>query len=264
MQQRIRTQWKSVYRNISLASSKWNQVKGPMTAAIATLTDARWKPVQPTRWIMRGGEAYADFGLEHGVSHHQVLHRLSDDLQNDLWEHAAEAYCGGGLQLGRPHFGPAGKAHADLIKSGEFEAARALECIVCNKSWPGARLLQTEIIEASQAICSRCDKGCTETPFHRYYECEANASIDSRLVSRTMDLRQRAATMPEWECLWFRGILQATQSDKRLGGWTSVNVMSMFREILIAFCTGLARPELMEVEAPIRSHQNDELQPEQP
>ena len=89
-----------------------------------------------------------------------------------------------------------------------FEEARALGCIICNKSWTGARLLEANIIEdPAQAECQRCKKGLLETSFHRYYGCEANADIDSHFVRKSHDIRHKAVISPELECLWYRGIL---------------------------------------------------------
>ena len=188
-----------------------------MTAVIATLLDAGWKPITPCKWLIRKALVYANFVAEEGVSHHEVLHKLQQDIQDDLWEHASQANCGTGLELGRPHFGPVSKAHAAFIRSEQFEEAKALECLVCNKSWNGARLFHSDIIDYPQAMCTRCDSGALETPFHRYCSCKANDLIESDHVRKTQDLCRKAANQPEWACLWFRGILPGIAIGEPVG-----------------------------------------------
>ena len=62
----------------------------------------------------------------------QALHRFEEDLEAKLWKEASTARHGGGLEKGKPNFGPASKAHATLVGKGEHKKAKAIELISCN------------------------------------------------------------------------------------------------------------------------------------
>jgi hypothetical protein len=188
-----------------------------MTATIATLIDAKWKPIDPAAWITpatSGGsssnagnsEQLASFMEMEGQSAKEILHRLEEDLEAKLWQEASTTRKGAGLEKGTPHFGPAAKAHADFVKKGEHKIAKAVELIVCNKVWTKQRLLEAELITEEDALCDRCGE-CIETDLHRYYECQANRCIDSDDVAKTQYLTKEARREPHNACKWFRAIL---------------------------------------------------------
>lgn len=72
------------------SSTRWMRVKGPLSAAIATLLDMGWKPIHPTKWLDRGRQVH-DFVEYPGISHHKVRHLVGNDLTRQLWEEAASA-----------------------------------------------------------------------------------------------------------------------------------------------------------------------------
>ena len=148
--------WHRKHARMKNAKSKWQCVRGPMDATIATLMEAKWKPESPTCWVTPDGKYKTNFIHEHGVSHHRVLHALRTGLEADLWKHAAEADRGSGLEDGMPHFGPASSTYDTFVKKGKHAMARALELIITNRSWCGARLLQANIITEEEAKCKRC------------------------------------------------------------------------------------------------------------
>ena len=70
-----------------------------------------------------------------GQAAKEIQHRFEEDLEAKLWKDASKAYNGKGLENGKPNFGPASKAHAQMIKNGDFDKAKAIELIVSNKIW---------------------------------------------------------------------------------------------------------------------------------
>ena len=87
-----------------------------------------------------------------------------------MWQEAARHYKGGGLAMGGPSFRGAAKAKRDLLRSGQFELASALEAFVVGGE---------SVREIWQGIkrCTRCTGGFLETALHSYYLCGANAEI---------------------------------------------------------------------------------------
>ena len=113
------------------------------------------------------------------------------------------------MQSGIPSFDVASCAHAELIREGKHNEARALEHILTNKVWCGARLLDGGIVQdPEEAICKRCDLGATDTELRRYYKCLANAHIDHPNVTKTQYLCRRAIDEGiDAPCLSFRAIV---------------------------------------------------------
>ena len=147
--------------------------------------DIGWQPVDPSAWITSAsngtnlsGDAssnlIAGFTETKGRAVRQVLHRLEGDLEADVWSKASLAYNGQGLERGLPSFEPASKAHANFVRKGDYEKAKAVELAVNSKIWTKQRLLGAKIIEESEAMCDRCGGTQLETDFQRYYECSAN------------------------------------------------------------------------------------------
>ena len=208
--------WHKLYRSLYYAKSRWQMVRGPASAAICTLLDMSWKPVNPNCWIEPTGNLKATFDAIPGVTHHHVLDVIEQSLTQQLWLNASQAYCGDGMELGTPHFGPAALAHRDLLKEGRTEEAAALECIIANKSWTGERL-SNEIRDVTDAgLCLRC-RGELETPAHRYYTCPKNKSILHKDVQNTMDLVGQACSERQNACKWFRGIMPGSSIGNPVG-----------------------------------------------
>ena len=138
-QVRITRQWPRLYRKLKTSNSTWACVNGPIAATIATLLDLRWKPITPTRWLTPEG-LVGDFMKEPGISQHEILHKIHQQLEHQLWQHASTAFGGKGLDTGMPTLMPASKAHSELTRKGKYVEAKALEHVVTNKVWSGERL----------------------------------------------------------------------------------------------------------------------------
>ena len=211
--------WPKRWAKLKKAKSRWQCVKGPMDATIATLIDAGWQPVHPTTWIIPGGQSMIDFDETPGISHYRVLHHFREGLETKLWKHASETHGGGGLEDGVPHFGPASRAHNDFVKQGKHKEARALEVIVTGRSWCGERKLEAGIIEAGEAMCTRCGENILETDYHKYYECKANDDIDEETIRCSSHLHKDFRRNTTHACRWYRGIMPGSCVGQPVG-WT--------------------------------------------
>ena len=118
--------------------------------------DADWQPAHPTQCMTPTASGvslsndasnghWARFTELKGKSIHEVLYRLEEDLGAKVWKHASEAHNGSGLELGIPNLDPASKAHAKLIKNGDYKKARAVVLVVNNKVWSNQRLMKAGI-----------------------------------------------------------------------------------------------------------------------
>ena len=67
----IQRAWGKARDELQAAKSRWAKVKGPMSAAIATLLDRGWTPHQPTEWEDREGGRWTKV-FDH-YFYHQVL-----------------------------------------------------------------------------------------------------------------------------------------------------------------------------------------------
>ena len=117
---------------LSKAKSKWQCVKGPIAAAVATLMDIGWQPIDPSAWITSAStglslssdassKLLAGFTETQGHAVRQVLHRLEGDLEAAVWSKASLAHNGLGLERGLPNFEPASKAHARFVKGRRLQ-----------------------------------------------------------------------------------------------------------------------------------------------
>ena len=219
--------WTVTHVKLKKATGMWQCVKGPVSASIATLIDAGWKPVKPMAWIAPTAREgcigsdntngqMGDATSCEGHDDNQVLHRLTEDLEEKLWQEASSAHNGEGLQKGKPNFGPAANMHAKFVRQGDFKKAKAVELVTCNKVWSKQRLLDAKIITEQEAVCSRCH-GEIETDYHKYYGCKANDCIESDDVIKTNWLKKRAKEDTQNPCLWLRAILPGCLTSKPVG-----------------------------------------------
>ena len=204
---RLGKTWPKTYRNLANAPNPWARVNGPAAATIVTLLDLNWKPISPCCWICPAGKLH-NLMEDEGLSQHEVVHKIRDQLNNELWSQAALSWNGTGLELGPPSFVPADAAHRFLLKKGKQPNASALEQIICNKSWCGERLVEAGIVQSGSAAaqCIRCGEA-NETRQHRYYDCPANKKIDDDDVRDTQHFASQARDCPEHQCMWYRAIL---------------------------------------------------------
>ena len=92
---RIQRAWASAYAKLSNAKAMWQCVRGPMTATIAPLIDAKWTPIEPANWITPetsgssisnagSSKQLASFMEDEGQAAKEIIYRLEEDLESKL------------------------------------------------------------------------------------------------------------------------------------------------------------------------------------
>ena len=66
MQDRIRACWNSIILRVRDSSTRWNQVRGIMSATAATLLDMEWGPAKPDQWVEPTGQFYSNISSRPG------------------------------------------------------------------------------------------------------------------------------------------------------------------------------------------------------
>lgn len=130
-------------------------------------------------------------------------------------ENAANSNPFSGLDEGIPNLEPLSKAYDYLIREGFKEEAKALEVRITNRSWNGARLLESGCLVPSQAGCERC--GADLDFVHSDYVCPANRSIDHWSIREMQSHATQADEQPHYICLWHRGINPASNISESPG-----------------------------------------------
>ena len=116
-------------RRTSLAKghSRWNQATGPISATICSVLEAGWKPSTPGFWQATEASTTLDGALFNKA---QKIESFSKDMETQMWKKAAEHPLSTGMEKGiTSDF--AKRARSQLIKEGNFMAARALDFLVC-------------------------------------------------------------------------------------------------------------------------------------
>ena len=123
------SEWISMWRNSNVDTRRrirkiwrtrrrWNQAMGPISATICSVLEAGWKP---------SSSATLDGALFNKA---QIIDSFSSDMEMQTWKAAARHSSSSGLEKGIiTDF--AKKARSQLIKEGNFTAARALDFLVC-------------------------------------------------------------------------------------------------------------------------------------
>ena len=105
---RVTQAWPHLWRKLkgAKAAARWNQVKGVLSAVIATLIMAGWDAPTAVRWTRPCGETWKLDGVERDACVEDLLSDLRADLEAKQWRFAAQHYCGKGLEGGgRPKRG---------------------------------------------------------------------------------------------------------------------------------------------------------------
>ena len=106
---------------------RWNQATGPISATICSVLEAGWKPSTPGFWQAPEASAALDGAL---LNKAQIIDSFSKDMEMQTWKRAAGHSLSTGMEKGIvTDF--AKKARSQLIKEGNFMAARALDFLVC-------------------------------------------------------------------------------------------------------------------------------------
>jgi hypothetical protein len=64
---RIRNIWRGIIKRLRVKKSRWQQVRGPMSATAATLLDMAWGPVHPDKWVEPTKVNYVDISARPGI-----------------------------------------------------------------------------------------------------------------------------------------------------------------------------------------------------
>ena len=124
---RIRQVWRKKAPMLASNPRRWNQATGPISATICSFLEAGWKPSSPGFWQTPDGSATLDGALFNKA---QIVDSFSSEMEMQTWKTAARHPSSSGLEKGIiTDF--AKKARSQLIKEGNFMAARALDFLVC-------------------------------------------------------------------------------------------------------------------------------------
>ena len=160
--------WHKMYKQMYKKDNKWQLVRGPLTATIATLLDQDIRPIDPGTFIIGTGPDAVRLQPMKSIEHRRRAIALPEaHAESKVWQAASKQYCGGGLEYGTPYPQPIWKAHNKLTKEGNFAAVQSLKCVVTNKSWCGQRRNQ-EMPNLHDGICTRCGQGLPDTPLRRF------------------------------------------------------------------------------------------------
>ena len=124
---RIRKVWRKKAPILAKDPRRRNQATGPISATICSVLEAGWKPSTPGAWQAPDASATLDGALFNKA---QIIDSFSKDMEMQMWKRAAEHPLSTGMEKGiTTDF--AKKARSQLIKEGNFMAARALDFLVC-------------------------------------------------------------------------------------------------------------------------------------
>ena len=99
-----------------------------MSATIVTLLEDGWAPRLPNLWHLDGQMAVIDPATPWDM--HLVLDVVRARAAKTTWDQAALHYGGKGLETGTPSLEPARKVRKQLVRSGKYDQAKALDMVV--------------------------------------------------------------------------------------------------------------------------------------
>ena len=104
--------WQLAKVKIAASSRPWSIVAGPMQAAIVTLIELGWQPVNPFAWHDRDGRSWEIADAEHCTkrSADSILRAIRQSALELVWSQAAHHRCSGGL-VGIPDMAPVRRLH---------------------------------------------------------------------------------------------------------------------------------------------------------
>ena len=169
---RIRKVWRKKATSLAKNHSRWNQATGPISATICSVLEAVWKPSTPGVWQATEASATLDGVLFNKA---QIVESFSKDLVTQKLKKAAGHPLSTGMEKGvTTDF--AKKARSQLIKEGNFMAARALDFLVCGAIHEPHLPADGSI--PKQFFCVRCDQRALATRKHELWECPGNGLIN--------------------------------------------------------------------------------------
>jgi ribonuclease HI len=190
----------------------WAQVKGPITATIATLTSQGWNAAFPD--VLKDPQGQ-DWCLSHeeGGPGKEMQEQLQRIVDKQLWAKAANSWHGRGLQDG-PDETATLRWHSQLKRRGRYKELAALETIMVGGCWSEERV-QLFIRPADTPLCSRCGSAATDD-LHAFWTCPGLRMLQQAEVVSTQRLIPQAILESEQSpCLWFRGLAPSIEADSR-------------------------------------------------
>ena len=169
---RIRRVWRKKAPVLAGNPRRWNQSTGPISATICSVLEAGWKSSSPGFWQSLDGSATLDGALFNKA---QIIDSFSSDMEMQTWKAAARHSSSSGLEKSIiTDF--ATKARSQLIKEGNFTAARALDFLVCGAI--NEPHLPADRSIPKQFLCVRCDQKVLATRKHELLESPGNILIN--------------------------------------------------------------------------------------
>ena len=151
---RIREVWVKMAPILAKDHRRWNQATGPISATICSVLEAGWNPSTPGFWQAPEASATLDGALFNKA---QIIESFSKDMEMQMWK--KKKTVGHPLWTGMEKgiiTDFAKKARSQLIKEGNFMAARALDFLVCGAI--NELHLPADGSIPNQFFCVRCDQ----------------------------------------------------------------------------------------------------------
>ena len=169
---RIRKVWGKKAPSLAKDHRRWNQATGPITATTCSVLEAGWKPSTPGFWQAPEASATLEGALFNKA---QIIESFSKDMEMQTWKSAAGHSLSTGTEKGIPtDF--AKTARSQLIKEGNFMAARALDFLVCGAI--NEPHLHADGSIPNQFFYFRCDQRTLATRKHELWACPGNSLIN--------------------------------------------------------------------------------------
>ena len=182
---RIRKVWRKKAPILAGNSRRWNQAAGPISTTICSVLEAGWKPSTPGFWQTPDGSATLDGALFNKA---QII---DSDMEMQTWKTAARH---------------TSSSVSQLIKEGNFMAARALDFLVCGAI--NEPLLPVDGPIPNHLRCVRCDLKAPATRKHEPWECAGNTFINHTHMKESEYLTSVAQAFWDTDQVLFaRGLL---------------------------------------------------------
>ena len=206
-------------------------VYGIMSNVISLLFNVNWIPRSYNAWETPDGAVWTL--TDSSVAPHIIAHLIIDASTRIELQRAKHHMDGKGIEGGVNWFSTLSLHRAWKKQSEHYAELCALETIMCGATWPNARV--SEAYPDIPAVCSRCGTA-PDTSLHAFWECPANANIDSPEVQDTQKYISAAVhKSPECPCFWLRGIVPES--------FTEIDNTDLPPNVLIASEENMFRPD---------------------
>ena len=156
--------------------SRWNRTTGIMGAVISTLLDVGWEPEGPVDWRDPSGKLVSVRVSEPGALMKFRFHFLHS-IQGLIWGRASKHFLGTGLEGGVDW--TTSRKHLRWWRTRCLhQEAGVYSTIAQGAFWTRDRKLSAGYVQSD--LCPRCNSA-SDTPFHQFWECEANLQLGSEV-----------------------------------------------------------------------------------